>query len=103
MFRNNIIIKGQKWPNVGQNAPKMAPLTPKNPIFCGGVEVLLTHAKNPITLLYGLNLRCFIPISPYTLENLDRVGYETVAPPLKNGQILILKADLGSLRPRLLI
>ena len=80
------------------------PQTPQNAFFCwGGVCSNLTQAKTPITLLYGLNLRCFIPISPYTLENLDRVGYETVAPPLKNGQILILKADLGSLRPRLLI
>ena len=45
MFRTHIIIKGQKWQKTDQYAPKMGPLTPQNPFFCGGVELLITHAK----------------------------------------------------------
>ena len=49
------------------------PLTPWNAFFCwGGMCSKWPMPKNAISLFYGVNLRCFVPIFSKKLENVQK-------------------------------
>ena len=63
----------QKTRKMCQKTPPGAPLTPRDPFFgLSGMCSKWPMPKNAISLFYGVNLRCFVPIFSKNAKNVQK-------------------------------